>query len=252
MGFDEVALAYDASIDWEARLRREIPFMIESAGGIDKNRVLDLACGTGRHAIALSKRGASVLGIDSSETMIARARELAAEEHADVEFLVADMTELHALLQEKFDLVICLGNSLALLGSLDSVKGVTSDINDILVPGGRFIAQILNFEEILNSGFRYMPPKSGRTVDGNEIVFFRFFSHIDESQVSILILSAFERRGPEWQVAVGSMDILQLDHDIIEHMVNAAGFTSFRYYSSYEGVPFNRRRDRNLIVVAIK
>lgn len=252
MGFDEVALAYDSSIDWEARLSREIPFMIESTGSIDQKRVLDLACGTGRHAIVLSKLGATVVGIDSSETMINQARKLAAEEHADVKFLIADMKEMHVLLRNKFDLVICLGNSLALLSNLDSLKEVISDIRDILVPGGRFIAQILNFEEILNSRFRYMPPKSGRTVDGNEIVFFRFFSHADESEVSTLILSAFERRGAEWEVTMRSMDVLQLNHDIIGSMMTAAGFTRFRYYSSYEGVPFNSRRDRNLIAVAIK
>ena len=56
------------------------------AGG----RVLDLACGVGRHSIELAKLGYRVTGVDISPAFIERARELAAEAGVDVEFVVGD------------------------------------------------------------------------------------------------------------------------------------------------------------------
>jgi ubiquinone/menaquinone biosynthesis C-methylase UbiE len=42
-------------------------------------RVLDVACGTGQHAIALARAGFDAVGVDASDAMVARARENAAQ-----------------------------------------------------------------------------------------------------------------------------------------------------------------------------
>ena len=64
---------------------------IEGELKFDKSlKILDVGCGTGRHAIELTKRGYPVTGIDLSETQIKRAREKAAEEYADLEEEEAD------------------------------------------------------------------------------------------------------------------------------------------------------------------
>lgn len=61
--------------------------------------VLDVACGTGRMAIELARRGFSVHGVDFSPAMLARAQEKAAQEEAAVRrrlrFSLGDMADLH-------------------------------------------------------------------------------------------------------------------------------------------------------------
>jgi len=67
----------------------------------DGGRVLDLACGIGRHSVLLAGKGFRVFGVDLSPDFIARAEELAAERGvADrVEFMVGDMREIGKLLK---------------------------------------------------------------------------------------------------------------------------------------------------------
>ena len=54
-------------------------------------RVLDLACGEGRHSLAAAILGAHAVGIDRDETRLATARELAAAHHLTVDWRVVDL-----------------------------------------------------------------------------------------------------------------------------------------------------------------
>ncbi len=83
--YDRFSLDYDRFVDWPGRLNFEIPFLLTQ---ITKSRatqniaslpVLDAACGTGWHAIALAQRGYATAGADLSAPMIERARHNAAE-----------------------------------------------------------------------------------------------------------------------------------------------------------------------------
>jgi ubiquinone/menaquinone biosynthesis C-methylase UbiE len=92
---------YNRAIDWEQR-RSLAPWLRVSGTA----RVLDVGCGIGRWSRLLAARGAEVMGVDLSPTMIAQARQRAAEEGvADhCRFAVADLAQLE--LGETFDLVL--------------------------------------------------------------------------------------------------------------------------------------------------
>lgn len=84
----------------------EVDF-IESEIKRDKScRILDVGCGTGRHAIELAKRGYSVTGVDLSENMLNRAREKAIDTGVQIDFEKADARNLP--FEDEFDLVIML------------------------------------------------------------------------------------------------------------------------------------------------
>ena len=72
--FAELAARYDelrpADGPWD-----EVLAGLVRLGRLDRGRVLDVGCGTGRPAEELAKRGARVWGVDASEAMLARARE---------------------------------------------------------------------------------------------------------------------------------------------------------------------------------
>jgi len=72
--YDTLAADYDRFADWPARLAFELPFLerLFQAHGVQS--VLDAACGTGRHALALAQRGYQAAGADTSAPMIERAR----------------------------------------------------------------------------------------------------------------------------------------------------------------------------------
>ena len=84
----------------------EAGFIEKEIGFDQKKKILDVGCGTGRHAIELAKRGYRVTGIDLSQDQLARAKEKAKEAGVSVAFLRKDARTF--AFREKFDLVIML------------------------------------------------------------------------------------------------------------------------------------------------
>jgi 2-polyprenyl-3-methyl-5-hydroxy-6-metoxy-1,4-benzoquinol methylase len=87
----------------------EVDF-IEKEIRFDKSlRLLDIGCGTGRHAIELASRGYNVVGVDLSESQLAKARCNSQQKQVSVQFLRADARNL--AFQREFDVVtmICEG-----------------------------------------------------------------------------------------------------------------------------------------------
>jgi SAM-dependent methyltransferase len=85
----------------------DLPFL-ENAFGVPAGQtILDVACGAGRHSIALARRGYAVTGVDSSTTCLAEAQRRA--EDVSIEWHRGDMRELPW--RDRFDGALCFGNS---------------------------------------------------------------------------------------------------------------------------------------------
>ncbi|MGC9344726.1 MAG: class I SAM-dependent methyltransferase, partial [Bacteroidales bacterium] len=69
-------------------------------------KILDVGCGTGRHAIESTKRGYQVTGIDLSESQLQRAREKAEKEDLKIDFQRQDARSLS--FSKEFDVAIML------------------------------------------------------------------------------------------------------------------------------------------------
>ncbi len=84
----------------------ECDFIEQEIGRDHARRILDIGCGTGRHAIELAKRGYTVIGVDLSESQLARARDKADEAGVTVAFHRHDARALP--FENEFDLAIML------------------------------------------------------------------------------------------------------------------------------------------------
>jgi 2-polyprenyl-3-methyl-5-hydroxy-6-metoxy-1,4-benzoquinol methylase len=117
---------------------------IEKEIGHDKAaRILDIGCGTGRHAIELSKRGYRITGVDLSESQLARAREKAAKESLAIDFRRHDARELP--FKEEFDLAIMLCEGGFPLMETDEMNyRILRSAAMSLKPKGKFIFTTLN------------------------------------------------------------------------------------------------------------
>ncbi|MDI6401430.1 class I SAM-dependent methyltransferase [Balneolaceae bacterium ANBcel3] len=101
--FENYGQKYDQEVFTQGTLG-ECDF-IEAEMGFDKTKsILDVGCGTGRHAIELAGRGYQVTGIDLSEQMLQMAREKAARENRSIRFLCHDARNLP--FQKEFDVAI--------------------------------------------------------------------------------------------------------------------------------------------------
>jgi SAM-dependent methyltransferase len=93
----------------DEQIAREVDFVEDSLGIERGGTVLDLACGTGRHAVELSRRGYEVVGFDLSLAMLARAGDEAQDRDAKLNFIQGDMREM--TFEEQFDGVYCWNTS---------------------------------------------------------------------------------------------------------------------------------------------
>ena len=106
---------------------------------------MDLACGTGILCKILQESGIHADGMDFSAGMIEIARENCPESHFDV----ADMITYRP--QKQFDLVTCTGDAVNHIPELGDVKKIFQNVHDYLTPGGYFVFDILNENEVSDS-----------------------------------------------------------------------------------------------------
>lgn len=99
---------------------QEVEFLVDVLELVPGQRVLDMGCGPGRHALELARRGIAVVGIDASDEFVRLASEAAAAEKLDATFEVLDVRELE--LVDCYDAVICLcQGGFGLLGGRDEI-----------------------------------------------------------------------------------------------------------------------------------
>ena len=114
---------------------QEVAFLVDALGLAPDQRVLDVGCGPGRHALALARRGIEVVGVDLSEEFVALARDAAAAEGLPARFEVGDVRDLGH--EAEFDAVLCLcQGGFGLLGGRDEPR-VFGRIAAAVRPGGR-------------------------------------------------------------------------------------------------------------------
>lgn len=117
---------------------------IENELTFDKSlKILDVGCGTGRHAIELSKRGYSLTGIDLSESQLARAREKAESKKLKIDFQKQDARNLP--FNNEFDAAIMLCEGGFPLMETDEMNyEILNNVTKSLRESGKFIFTTLN------------------------------------------------------------------------------------------------------------
>ena len=144
--YEEVFTNYANTYDKEEFTKgtiQEVDFL-ESEIEFDRTKqILDVGCGTGRHAIELAKRGYQVTGIDLSEDQLKKAREKAGNEGVEVTFLQRDARDFS--FDDPFDLVIMICEGAFPLMETDEMNfRILQKAERSLKQGGKFIFTTLN------------------------------------------------------------------------------------------------------------
>ena len=89
---------------WTENTEHQVEFIIKALALTGKERILDLACGYGRHSLVFARKGYSVTGVDITKVYIEDAKKTAQELSLDATFIHADIREV--TFQEEFDVVL--------------------------------------------------------------------------------------------------------------------------------------------------
>jgi SAM-dependent methyltransferase len=145
--YDTWAPIYDL---WSADMTEDVPFYVELARETGDGAIVELAVGTGRVAVPVTRQtGRRVIGIDSSPATLERARTRAAEIGVELDLREADMRSFE--LEEPAALVYCPARSLLHLPTWRDKRTVFERVARALRPGGRFAWNAFVFDPFIAS-----------------------------------------------------------------------------------------------------
>jgi ubiquinone/menaquinone biosynthesis C-methylase UbiE len=161
-GYDRWAAVYDHDANPLPVL--EEPVVQRAVGDMRGLNVLDLGCGTGRHALWLSDKGACVTAVDFSEGMLAEAR--CKPEAETIRFVQHDLHTPLPLADGEFDLVV----SGLVLEHLGDLVGFFREIKRVLKSNAQAVVSAMHPAMFLRgSQARFTDPSTGELVQPGSI-----------------------------------------------------------------------------------
>lgn len=241
---------YDRFVDWHSRLAYELAFLEGQLSRVGARSVLDVACGTGMHAIALAERGYHVIGVDLSPRMIEKAKTNAAMANLDIPFSTAGFGKLRRQIEGNFDALLCLGNSLPHVLESETLDATLVDFAAMLDPGGLLLIQNRNFDPIVARRERWMAPQTHQDGD-QEWIFIRFYDYSSDGTITFNVIKLHRHGREPWTQTTDATQLRPILHDELIGKVTRAGFGSLTCYSSMSGDPY-QAAGSNLIIAALK
>ncbi|MFL9843257.1 class I SAM-dependent methyltransferase [Flavobacterium rhizosphaerae] len=197
----------------------------------DNAKVLDLACGKGRHSIYLNQLGYDVTGADLSENSIKQASEFANEK---LHFMVHDMREPFP---EKYDAIFNLFTS---FGYFDEDKDNMATLKSIcksLKDDGFAVIDFMNVPHVIKN----LVPHDVKTVEGID---FHIKRYVEDNHIIKEI--DFEEGGRHYHFTE-KVEALTLDN--FEQLMDEAGIYLLDVFGDYRLHKFKKNESERLIMI---
>ena len=255
-------VGYDAMVDWDKRLAREVPFLqraFAEAGGV--HRVIDVGAGTGQHAIALVRSGYDVVGVDPGAEMLERARANAAAAGAHVRFVEGGFGDLVTLGVGPADAAICTGNALPHVAGLAGLDAALADLAAVIRPGGVLVLHLLNHARLLEKRPRFLGPVVRDLPGGDTLVFLRLFEY-DPPQAPERIWIEFVTSAKDdasaeagdadlgWSVTANRSAHTVMPLPVLRAALERAGFGGVKVFGDHGGKVFEPDADESVVLTA--
>lgn len=198
------------------------------------SKLLDLACGAGRHSRVLHDLGYNVSGCDLSENSIKEARENSPE---DMNFFVHDMRNE---LPGKYDVIFNLFTSFGYFDDVCENLKVLKSAHNALNPEGRLVIDFMNSTKIV----RDMKPLYELEIEGIQF-------HIEKEVVDGKIVKSisFEDEGKSH---LYEEKVQALTYNDFSKLMDETGFDLTTCFGSYSLEPFNENNSDRLILICTK
>ena len=159
-GYDRWSAIYD--VDHNPLLPLEEPEVQRLLGpldGLSGRTLIDVGCGTGRHALRCAAAGARVTALDFSAGMLQQAGRKPGAEH--IRFIAHDLTQPLPLPDASFEIALCC----LVMDHIPRPQALLAEIARVLVPGGSLILSLMH-PALLIRGVeaRFTQPDTGQKI----------------------------------------------------------------------------------------
>ncbi len=204
------------------------------------SRILDLACGYGRHCTPLAKRGYKITGLDLSAPLLAHAQQEASDQHVSVTWEQADMRSIP--FKQEYDAVINIFTSFGYFEQEADNLLVLKQIHEVLKPDGLLLLDTVYQIRLVRS---FTPHSIIHYDDGLTVLEERHFDlQTSRNEVKITLLYPDGQRGEHHH----SMRLYTFNE--LSSLLTAAGFSVQASYGALDGSPLTM--DSRLVLLAKK
>lgn len=200
-------------------------------------RVLDLACGRGRHARHLARYGLQVYGLDLSVDSIHEAKRFV---QPNLSFAVHDMRAPFPV--GDLAVVFNLFTSFGYFQTIEENIQVLQNIHDSLAPEGRIVLDYFNIQYVR----KHLIPEEER--QENKIRF-----HIRRYEQAVKVVKEITIHDPRQRQPIHYQESVQsIDYQTFEHILSCTSFTLDTAWGDYDGNPFDPETSPRLVLFARK
>ena len=184
--------------------------------------VLDIGCGTGTFALEASRTGVRVLGVDLSDEMIQISKNKAKETGSSATFSLADMRDLSNI-NEEFDGVVCLGNTLAHVSGEIELKEVLTQFRE---KGTHLLVQTVNYDRILAQQVKELP-----IIKTSHLTFYRYYTYRTDGKIDFTMKIEFPDTG---EVVSGINLLFPIQSNSLKTALQETGWEVSGQWGNYE------------------
>lgn len=176
----------------------------------------DLGAGCGFQSIPLANLGFEVVAIDLSSKLLAELN--AASDQSQIETVCDDLLNFSDYDRGNIELVVCMGDTLTHLESLQKVEVLFDKVYSALDADGRLILSFRNLTVTLNELDRFIPVRS------NAQKIFTCFLEYEEDTVKVHDI-IYEKKDDQWIMQKSFFKKLRISPDWIRNYLQSIGFT---------------------------
>lgn len=222
----------------ESDAEKHINFILSKIELKPNAKILDMACGAGRHSILLAKKGFDVAGVDLSENLLNEAIKNSASEGLNIKFIKSDIRDFKS--NDTYDLILNLFTSFGYFESDDENYRVFYKAFEMLNASGIFVLDFFNKHFLL----RNLIPLSEEIKNGKKIVQKRF---VRQGRVEKIIEITFNGHTKTFRESVKLYSAEQLKNKLLD-----IGFEIVHTFGDFDGNDFNQDFSERFIVFCRK
>jgi 2-polyprenyl-3-methyl-5-hydroxy-6-metoxy-1,4-benzoquinol methylase len=244
--YDKIANFYDNMTHLNDRIVREKGVLQYWVERYQFRSALDAGCGSGVHTLALAALGIHSAGIDSSTKMIQRAKKNALElGFGNISFIKASFDSAFDQIQETFDAIFCMGNSLSHILDQKELLAAIEGFDQLLNLNGILVIQILNYDKILDEKNRIV---AITREDNHEYI--RFYDFMDTVLRFNILDINWLNTPPTFDLY--STELYPYREQQLAAVLDNTGFHINDIFGSMQFEKFDSKTSQNLIFVGKK
>lgn len=222
----------------ESEAQRLVELIVKNLNLKFNSKILDMACGSGRHAIIFAKKEFDVTAVDLSPRLMLEAKENALQNDVKINFVLSDILDFEST--ERFNLTLNLFTSFGYFDNDEDNFRVISKAYNFLIDGGYFVIDYFNKNYLLTN----LIPTTVFSENGLRITQNRF---VEGNRVRKNITIENDGSSEEYYESVRLYS-----YDEMINFIKKVGFNIFNEFGDYNGNNFNNESSPRLIIVAKK